>query len=196
MKEKDAYLLKMESEKRTAEAKLAEADAQSDLAKAKEELDVVSGAKQRTEDFDRGVEALRRASDQDFERMKANTEKLRIELERSLNEASLKLDALREGYRRTREAELRQLGAQVDQWESSRRRTWAEDSLLTREELTFVKRSLQNTGTLLKNLGRTRGEAWRQAKREYESAWTDLWERSRRIRADGAPQEEGPASHP
>jgi hypothetical protein len=184
MTEKEAYLQKLEAEKRQMSAKLDELQAQADIDKTDEALAEVTGAKRRQADFDRGLAALRQADEQDFERLKAGVEKLRVQADEHLAKADSKGSALREGYRHKREAELRELGSQFDQHVASFRRGRAEDSLLTRQEVEFFRRGFVNTGALLKRLVSAKGKDWQQAKAEYESSWRDLIENSRRIRAD------------
>ncbi|CAM3325722.1 hypothetical protein G4177_27150 [Corallococcus sp. ZKHCc1 1396] len=186
MTERDAYIQKMEAEQREATARFQELEAQSDLAESEDELDLITGAKERSDDFQREVQALRHAEQQDWHRVKTAAEKARTRFMDHLDRAGLQWDQLRTAYRREREAELRNLGAQMDQWEAAHARTTAEDSLLTRQEIDFMKRDLLNTRSLLLHLGRARGAAWKEAREEYEAAWRDLRERSRRIRADSS----------
>lgn len=184
MTERDAYIQKMEAEQREATARFQELEAQADLAQSEDELDILSGVRERSDDFQREVQALRQADQQDWQRVKAAVEKARTRFGDHLDRAGERWEQMRAVYRREREDELRQLGAQMDRWEASRDRTAAEDSLLTRQEFDFMKRGLQSTRTLLMHLGSSRGDAWKQAREEYEAAWRDLRERSRRIRAD------------
>ncbi|RYZ33992.1 MAG: hypothetical protein EOO71_40465 [Myxococcaceae bacterium] len=182
--ERDAYIRKMEAEQREATARFQELEAQSDLVESQDELDLITGAKERSDDFQREVQALRHADQQDWHRVKTAAEKARTRFMDHLDRAGLEWKKLRAAYRRDREDELRILGARLDQWEASHQRTAAEDSLLTRQELEFMKRGLLDTRGLLQHLGHADGAAWKQARESYEAAWRDLRDRSRHIRAD------------
>ncbi|RKH71797.1 hypothetical protein [Corallococcus aberystwythensis] len=185
MTEQDAYIQKMEAEQREATARFREIEAQAELADSEDSLDVLTGGRELNDDVNRELQALRRADQRDWDRLKDGVEKARRRFHDHLDRAGTHWDQLRAGYRRQREAELRELGAQMDRWVASRQRTAAEDSLLTRQEIDFFKRDLKNSGELLKNLGHARGQAWKTARDQYEDAWRGLLERSRRIRADG-----------
>ncbi|RKH50195.1 hypothetical protein D7X55_27080 [Corallococcus sp. AB049A] len=191
MTERDAYIQKMEAEQREATARFREIEAQADLADSEDTLDVLTGARAFNDDVDRELQALRRADARDWERLKNGADTARRRFHEHLDRAGTHFEALREGYRRQREAELNALGAQMDRWVASRQRTRAEDSLLTREELDFITRGLKNAGALLENLRHARGHVWKTARDQYEANWRELVERSRRIRADAALEEPG-----
>ncbi|MBZ4330184.1 MULTISPECIES: hypothetical protein [unclassified Corallococcus] len=191
MTERDAYIQKLEAEQREATARFREIEAQADLADSEDSLDVLTGAQAFGDDVNRELQALRRADERDWERVKAGAEKARGRFREHLDRASSRWEALREGYRRQREAELKALGAQMDGWIAAHQRTRAEDSLLTREELDFITRGLKTSGELLKNLRHAHGHAWKTARDQYEANWRELQERSRHIRAEGATAPEG-----
>ncbi|MHA7633918.1 sll1863 family stress response protein [Corallococcus sp. M7] len=191
MTERDAYIQKMEAEQREATARFREIEAQADLADSEDTLDVLTGARAFNDDVNRELQALRRADERDWERLKSGAEKARGRFREHLDHAGTRWEALREGYQRQREAELKELGAQMDGWIAAHKRTRAEDSLLTREELDFITRGLKTSGEMLKNLRHARGHVWKTARDQYEANWRELQERSRRIRADGAQEEAG-----
>ncbi|NBD12402.1 sll1863 family stress response protein [Corallococcus silvisoli] len=185
MSERDEYIQKLEAEQQEATARFREIQAQADLAQSEDELQVLTGARALQNDVDREIQALRAADQRDWERVKERAEKARLRFSAYVDRAGLQWNQLRDGYRRKREAELDELGAQVDGWEATHQRGSAETSLLTRRELEFVKRGLRSSGDLLRNMRHSRGQAWKQAREEYESAWRDLREHYRRIRAEG-----------
>ncbi|MBN9682547.1 MULTISPECIES: hypothetical protein [unclassified Corallococcus] len=191
MTERDAYIQKMEAEQREATARFREIEAQADLADSEDTLDVLTGARAFNDDVNRELQALRRADERDWERVKAGAEKARGRFREHLDKAGSRWAGLREGYQRQREAELKELGAQMDSWIAAHKRTRAEDSLLTREELDFITRGLKSSGEMLKNLRHARGHVWKTARDQYEANWRELQERSRRIRAEGAQEEAG-----
>ncbi|WP_375754544.1 hypothetical protein [Corallococcus exercitus] len=184
MTEQDAYIQKMEAEQREATARFREIEAQAELADNEETLDVLTGVRGFNDDVNRELQALRRADQRDWERLKGGAENARRRFHEHLDRAGTRWEELRAAYRRQREAEVRELSAQVDRWEAARRRATAEDSLLTREELDFIKRGLKNAGDLLNNLRHAHGHAWKTVREQYEANWRELMERSRRIRAD------------
>ncbi|RKG79355.1 hypothetical protein D7W79_10500 [Corallococcus exercitus] len=184
MTEQDAYMQKVEAEQREATARFREIEAQADLADNEDALDALTGARQFNDDVNRELQALRRADQRDWDRMKDGVEKARRRFHEHLDRAGTRWEDLRVTYRRQREAELMELSAQVDRWVAARKRATAEDSLLTREELDFIKRGLKNAGELLNNLSHAHGHAWKTARDQYEANWRELMERSRRIRAD------------
>ncbi|NOK11709.1 hypothetical protein [Corallococcus exercitus] len=191
MTEQDAYIQKMEAEQREATARFREIEAQADLADSEDSLDVLTGVRGFNDDVNRELQALRRADQKDWERVKDGAEKARGRFREHLDRAGTRWEELREGYRRQREAELKELGAQMDGWIAAHERTRAEDSLLTREELDFITRGLKTAGALLDNLRHAHGHAWKTARDQYEANWRELQERSRRIRAEGAQEEAG-----
>ncbi|RKI42663.1 hypothetical protein D7Y27_16495 [Corallococcus sp. AB004] len=191
MTEQDAYIQKMEAEQREATARFREIEAQADLADSEDSLDVLTGARAFNDDVNREIQALRRTDQRDWDRVKAGAEKAHSRFREHLDHASTRWAELREGYSRQREAELKELGAQMDGWIAAHKRSRAEDSLLTHEELDFITRGLKNSGELLKNLRNARGHVWKTARDQYEANWRELQERSRRIRADGALDESG-----
>ncbi|NOK17439.1 hypothetical protein [Corallococcus carmarthensis] len=191
MTEQDAYIQKMEAEQREATARFREIEAQAELADNEETLDVLTGARAFNDDVTRELQALRRADQSDWERVKDGAEKARRRFHEHLDRAGTRWEELRVAYRRQREDELRELSAQVDRWEASRKQSRAEDALLTREELDFITRGVKNAGELLKNMRHARGQVWKTARDQYEANWRELMERSRRIRAEGALDESG-----
>lgn len=191
MTEQDAYIQKVEAEQREATARFREIEAQADLADNEEALDTLTGVREFNDNVNREIQALRRADQRDWDRLKDGAEKARRRLHEHLNRADSHFAQLREGYRRQREAELNELGAQMDQWVAAHQRTRAEDSLLTREELDFITRGLSNAKQLLQNLRHARGHAWKTARDQYEANWRELQERSRRIRAEGTAEAPG-----
>ncbi|MBN8233139.1 hypothetical protein JYK02_37060 [Corallococcus macrosporus] len=193
MTERDAYIQKLEAEQREATARFREIEAQAELADNEDALDVLTGARQFNDDVNRELQALRRADQRDWDRLKAGVETARHRLHEHLDRADTRWSDLRAAYRRQREAELMELGAQVDRWEAARKRATAEDSLLTREELDFIKRGLKNAGDLLRNLRLANGHAWKTVRAQYEANWRELMDRSRRIRAEGVLDEYGAA---
>ncbi|AFE07227.1 hypothetical protein COCOR_06936 [Corallococcus coralloides DSM 2259] len=195
MTERDAYIQKMEAEQREATARFREIEAQAELADSEDSLDVLTGARAFNDDVNRELQALRRADERDWDRLKDGADKARSRLREHLDHAGNRWGELREGYQRQREAELKELGAQMDGWIAAHKRSRAEDSLLTREELDFITRGLKTSGEMLKNLSHARGHAWKTARDQYEANWRELQERSRIIRSDGA-QEEAGASPP
>ncbi|MFP2924593.1 hypothetical protein ACLESO_05130 [Pyxidicoccus sp. 3LG] len=189
MTEQEAYVKKMDAEKQRLDSRLAEAEAQADIRKAEADIHELSGAKRRSEAFRSKLEEIRRRGTENFEQGKVELRRAYDELDKAVTEMEVKVEVVRAGYERKREAELRSLGAQVDGWEASAARTRAEDSLLTREELAFLRRSLQNTQAVLKDLMKSKGKDWPRLKKEYEAAWNDLCERSEKIRADAVKAE-------
>ncbi|GMT98470.1 hypothetical protein KH5H1_25890 [Corallococcus caeni] len=184
MTEQDAYIQKMEAEQREATARFREIEAQADLADNEDTLDVLTGVRGFNDDVNRELQALRRADQRDWDRLKDNAEHARRRFREHLDRAGTRWEELRVAYRRQREDEVRELSAQVDRWEAARKRSSAEDSLLTREEFDFIKRGLKTAGELLDNLRHAHGQAWKTARDQYEANWRELQERSRRIRAD------------
>ncbi|MBU8895404.1 hypothetical protein DRW03_14710 [Corallococcus sp. H22C18031201] len=196
MTEQEAYLRKLEAEKQQLSARIDELSAQADIERTDEALAELTGARQREQDFDRELAALRQADAQDFQRLKDGLERLRTRTDSFLRSAESRASALREGYRRKREAELRQLGAQFDAHTAALRRTRAEDALLTRREVEFFRQGFLTTSDLLQRLGSARGKGWAETRAEYERAWRELQESSRRIRADALAREaEPPSAH-
>lgn len=191
MTERDAYIQKMEAEQSEATARFREIEAQADLADSEDSLDVLTGARAFNDDVNREIQALRRADERDWERVKAGAEKTRGRFREHLDRAGTHWEGLREGYQRQREAELKELGAQMDGWIAAHKRSRAEDSLLTREELDFITRGLKTSGEMLKNLRNAHGHVWKTARDQYEANWRELQERSRIIRSDGAQDESG-----
>jgi hypothetical protein len=185
MNERDTTLQKLEAEQRESLARFRELEAQADLAETEDELDILTGARERRDDIDRELKALRAADQKDWERLKTRAHEARLRFGEYMDRAGLQWAQLRETWRRQREAELLELGAQVDRWDASRQRTAAEDSLLTREEFDFIQRELRTSGELLKGMRHSHGRAWSQARERYEASWRDLMERSQRIRTDG-----------
>ena len=184
MTEQEAYVKKMEAEKQQIDARIAEAEASADIRQAKDEIKELSGAKRRAEQFHLKLRELRDRGTGNFEAAKAELHRAFEDVDKALTEMETKVEVIRAGYERKREAELRNLGAQIDGWEASLARTRAEDSLLTREELAFLRRSFQNTQAVLKDLMTRKGQDWPRLKKEYEAAWNDVCERSEKIRAD------------
>ncbi|MFB1481762.1 hypothetical protein [Corallococcus sp. RDP092CA] len=191
MTERDAYIQKLEAEQREATARFREIEAQADLADNEEALDTLTGVREFNDDVNRELQALRRSDEQDWDRLKDGAEKARRRLHERLDRADTHFGQLREGYRRQREAELKELGAQLDGWIASHQQSRAEDSLLTREELDFLTRGMKNAREMLQNLRHSRGHVWKTARDQYEANWRELVERSRRIRAEGSPEAQG-----
>ncbi|WP_163988139.1 hypothetical protein [Pyxidicoccus caerfyrddinensis] len=196
MTEQEAYVKKMEAEKQQLDARLAEVEAEADVRKAEADIQELSGAKRRSENFRRKLEEIRRKGTEDFESGKVELRRAYEELDKSVTGMETKVEVVRAGYERKREAELQSLGAQFAGWEANRDRTRAEDTLLTREEFVFLRRSLQNTQAVLKDLMKSKGKEWPRMKKEYEAAWNDLCERSEKIRADTAKAEQPEGEQP
>lgn len=183
MNEQDAYVKKMEAEKQRLDARLAEVEAQTDIQKADAEAKDIRGVKQRREAFQHKLEELRQKGSQAFTELRTRVEEARNAYADALDEANKNAQALRGAWQRKREAEQRQLSAQVDQWEASINQSRAESMLLTREELTFLRRSLETTGRVLKRMVGASGEEWAQLRQQYDATWKELQEHSNRIRA-------------
>ncbi|WP_223638158.1 hypothetical protein [Corallococcus sp. EGB] len=191
MTEQDAYIQKLEAEQREATARFREIEAQADLADNEEALDTLTGVREFNGDVNRELQAIRRADQRDWDRLKDGAEKARRRFREQLDRADAHFARLREGYRRQREAELDELGAQMDRWVASHQQSMAESALLTREELDFMTRGLGNAREMLQNLRHARGQVWKTAREQYEANWRELQERSRRIRAEGSVEAQG-----
>jgi chromosome segregation ATPase len=196
MTEQEAYVKKMEAEKQQLDARLAEVEAEADIRQTDAEIKELSGAKRRAENYRRKLEEIQKRGTENFENIKAELRGAYEDLHEAVIKMETKVEVVRAGYERKREAELRNLGAQFDGWEASMVRTRAEDSLLTREELNFLRRSLQNTQAVLKDLMTSKGKDWPRMKKEYEAAWNDLLERSEKIRADTVKAEQPAGEQP
>jgi Skp family chaperone for outer membrane proteins len=183
MDEHDAYVKKMEAEKQSLDARLAEVEAQSDIEKADAELDEVTGARERRETFRRKLDELRQKGSQAFAQLRARVDEARDAYAKDLEAARKKLQAMHGIWQRKREAELREFGAQVDQWEASIAQSDAESMLLTREEIAFLRRSLDTTGRVLKRMVGASDEDWGQLRQQYEATWKELTEHANRIRS-------------
>lgn len=196
MTEQEAYVKKMEAEKQRLDARIAEAEAAADIREAKTELKEASGAKRLADSFRRKLDDLRKRGTENFEGGKAELHQAYQAADKAVADMEGKVDVLHAGYERKRDAELRNLGAQIDGWEASFARSRAESDLLTREELTFLRRSLQNTQAVLKDLMKSKGKDWPRLKKEYEASWKDLCERSEKIRADTVKTEQPAGEQP
>lgn len=194
MTEREAYLKKMDAEERQIDARIAEVEAQSDIRAAGEEVKELSGAKQRREAFHRKLEDLRTRGSEGFERAKAELGKFCDDTYKSLSDAEGRASVERATYERKREAELRQLGAQFDEREANISRTRSEDSLLTKQEFEFVRRSFTSTGDALRRLMSSKGGDWSRLRKEYEASWNELLENSRKIRGNSPGAEGSPPS--
>lgn len=194
MNEREAYLQKMDAEKRRIDARIAEVEAQSDIRQADDEVKELRGVKEKREAFHRKLEEWRQRGTEDFE--KGRQELLRVcdDTNKSLVDAEEKAGVKRATYERKREAELRELGAQFDGWEADVSRTRAEDSLLTKQELQFLRGSFKSTGDALRRLMAAKGGEWSRLRQQYEDSWRELQENSRKIRADSAEASQSPPS--
>ncbi|QSQ25978.1 hypothetical protein JY651_14070 [Pyxidicoccus parkwayensis] len=196
MTEQEAYVKKMEAEKQRLDARIVEAEASADVREAKTEIKEVSGAKKLMDNFRRKLDDIRKRGTEDFEGGKAELRRAYEATDKAVAEMETKVDVVHAGYERKRDAELRTLGAQIDGWQASFSRSRAESTLLTREEFTFLRRSLQNTQAVLKDLMKSKGKDWSRLKKEYEAAWKDLCERSDKIRADTVKSEQPAGDQP
>ncbi|NTX33102.1 hypothetical protein HUA78_01490 [Myxococcus sp. CA033] len=194
MNEREAYLQKMDAEKKRIDARIAEVEAQSDIRKADEEVKELHGVKQRREAFRGKLEEWRQRGTEDFERGKKELLRACDDTNKSLVDAEEKAGVRRATYERKREAELRELGAQFDGWEASIAQSRAEDSLLTKQELQFLRGSFKSTGDALRRLMSAKGGEWSTLRGEYEASWKELLDNSRKIRADGADASQAPPS--
>ncbi|WP_163862012.1 hypothetical protein [Myxococcus eversor] len=194
MNEREAYLRKMDAEKQRIDARIAEVEAQSDIRKADDDLKELRGVKERREAFHRKLEEWRKRGTEDFERGKQEMLQVCDDTNKSLVDAEEKAGVRRATYERKREAELRELGAQFDAWDANVSQTRAEDSLLTKQELQFLRGSFKSTGDALRRLMSAKGGEWSRLRQEYEASWRELQENSRKIRADGADASQSPPS--
>ncbi|MCP3057550.1 hypothetical protein LXT21_02035 [Myxococcus sp. K38C18041901] len=194
MNEREAYLQKMDAEKQRIDARIAEVEAQSDIRQAQDEVQELRGVKERREAFRRKLEELRQRGTEDFERGKQELLRACDDTRKSLDDAEEHAGLKRAAYERKREAELRQLGAQFDGYEADISRSRAEDSLLTKEELRFLRSSFSSTGESLRRLMKARGGEWARLRGEYEASWRELVENSRKIRADSPEASQTPPS--
>lgn len=194
MNEREAYLRKMDAEKQRIDARIAEVEAQSDIRKADDDLKELRGVKERREAFHRKLEEWRKRGTEDFERGKQELLQVCDDTNKSLVDAEEKAGVRRATYERKREAELRELGAQFDAWDANVSQTRAEDSLLTKQELQFLRGSFKSTGDALRRLMSAKGGEWSRLRQEYEDSWRELQENSRKIRADGADASQSPPS--
>lgn len=183
MNEQEAYVQKMEAEKQRLDARLEEVKAQAEIQKAEAEVKDIRGVTQRREAFQRKLEELRQKGSQAFAELRTRVEEARNAYADALEEANKNAQALRGAWQRKREGEQRQLAAQVDQWEASIKQSNAESRLLTREEIVFMRRSLETTGRVLKRMVGASGEDWAQLRQQYDATWKELQEHSDRIRA-------------
>lgn len=183
MNEQEAYVQKMEAEKQRLDARLEEVKAQAEIQKAEAEVKDIRGVTQRREAFQRKLEELRQKGSQAFSELRTRVEEARNAYADALEEANKNAQALRGAWQRKREGEQRQLAAQVDQWEASIKQSNAESRLLTREEIVFMRRSLETTGRVLKRMVGASGEDWAQLRQQYDATWKELQEHSDRIRA-------------
>jgi|GEM_PF-2795287 len=194
MNEREAYLRKMDAEKQRIDARIAEVEAQSDIRQADDELKELRGVKERREAFHRKLEEWRQRGTEDFERGKQELLRVCDDTNKSLVDAEEKAGVRRATYERKREAELRELGAQFDAWESNVSQTRAEDSLLTKQELQFLRGSFKSTGDALRRLMSAKGGEWSRLRQDYEASWRELMENSRKIRSDSADASQSPPS--
>ncbi|NVJ23451.1 hypothetical protein HUW62_19690 [Myxococcus sp. AM011] len=194
MNEREAYLRKMDAEKQRIDARIAEVEAQSDIRKADDDLKELRGVKERREAFHRKLEEWRKRGTEDFERGKQELLQVCDDTNKSLVDAEEKAGVRRATYERKREAELRELGAQFDAWDANVSQTRAEDSLLTKQELQFLRGSFKSTGDALRRLMSAKGGEWSRLRQEYEASWRELQENSRKIRADSADASQSPPS--
>ncbi|AGC46856.1 hypothetical protein MYSTI_05579 [Myxococcus stipitatus DSM 14675] len=194
MNEREATLRKMDAEKQRIDARIAEVEAESDLREAKDELKELRGVKERREAFRRQLEDLRQRGTEDFEQGKQELLRACEATGKSLDEAEKQAEVRRAAYERKRDAELRQMGAQFDGWEADLSRSRAEDALLSKQELQFLRSSFKSTGDALRRLMTSKGGDWARLRKEYEASWSELKENSRKIRADSPEQPESPPS--
>jgi len=194
MTEREAYLQKMEAEKRSIDARIAEVEAQDDIRKADDVSRELSGAKRRREEFHRRLEALRQRGTEDFEAGRAELRRAYDDANQSVADAEERAGVRRANYERKREAELRELGAQFDGWQAAISGSRADDSLLTRQELDFVRQSFKSTGDCLRRLMTAKGADWSRLRKEYDAAWSELVGRYREVRGGGSGVAEQPPS--
>lgn len=192
MNEHDTYVMKMEAEKQRLDGRLAEIEAQADIQKADAELDEVTGARERREAFHRKLDELRQKGSQSLAQLRARVDEARDAYAKDLEAADKKGQALRGIWQRKQEAELRELEAQVDQWDASIARSDAESMLLTREEIGFLRRTLETTGRVLKRMVGASDEDWGQLRQQYETTWKELNEHADRIRASSVREQPTP----
>ncbi|MCP3099989.1 hypothetical protein LZ198_14025 [Myxococcus sp. K15C18031901] len=185
MTEREAYLQQMEAEKRGIDARIAEVEAQEDIRKADDEAQALSGAKRRREEFRRKLEVLRQRGTENFDAGKAELRRAYDDANQSVAEAEERAGVRRADYERKREAELRELGAQFDGWQASVSRSRADDSILTRQELDFVRQSFKSTGDCLRRLMTAKGADWSRLRKEYDGAWDELVGKYREVRSSG-----------
>ncbi|PTL82457.1 hypothetical protein [Vitiosangium sp. GDMCC 1.1324] len=192
MSEHDDYVKKMEAEKQRLDARLAEVEAQSDIQKADAELEEFTGVRERRDTFHRKLDELRQKGSQAFAQLRARVDEAHDSYANDLEAASKKGKVLRGTWQRKREAEQRAFAAQVDQWEASISQSNAESSLLTREEITFLRRSLDTTGQVLKRMVGASDEDWGQLRQQYENTWKELNEHADRIRSSSVQEQPTP----
>ncbi|AEI66621.1 hypothetical protein [Corallococcus macrosporus] len=193
MTEQEAYVKQMDAEKQRLDARIAETEAQADVRQASDELKDMSAIRRVFDTFRSKLDALSKRETRNFDQGKAELRKSYDDANQAVIEMDAKMALVRAGYERKREAELRALGAQMDGWDASISQSRAEDSRLTRQELQFVRRSLNDTEAALRRLMSSHGADWSKLKKDYEDSWRELRERSEKIRAGEEVQPSSPA---
>jgi len=182
MTEQEAYVKQMDAEKRRLDARIAETEAQDDVRQADTELKDLSRVRRVFDTFRQKLDVLSKQQTQNFDQGKAELRKSYDDLNQAVIDMDARVELVRAGYERKREAELRALGAQVDGWAASVAQSRAEDSRLTRQEVEFIRRSLHDTQSALQRLMSSHGDNWSRLKKDYEKSWRELQERSEKIR--------------
>ncbi|WP_426751542.1 hypothetical protein [Myxococcus sp. Y35] len=193
MTEQEAYVKQMDAEKRRLDARIAETEAQADVRQADAELKDLSGVRRVFDRFRQKLDELSSRQTQNFDQGKAELRKSYDDLNQAVIDMDARMALVRAGYERKREAELRELGAQMDGWEASISQSRSEDSRLTRQELEFIRRSFHDTESALRRLMSSHGDNWSKLKKDYEASWRELRERSDKIRAGAEAQPSSPA---